>query len=305
MARDRRPRAAPKASPAREPTTLEPSAVLRSKRAPVPSSEATRRRIDELLALVDREGYRHPFLAAASSDNPFVAAASSDKHGTASSAEWLHGVDKLLGRYRSAEDPRVAAEYLGAACRCDPRLFAESIVHDQLTVWRLEVAEGAVKRDLPARGLRDDNVRAELEEKRRKTSDVAREALRRFGRALAAPMLGTHVAADVFRREYRDVEERVQRVVMDVRSGSSPVAALKRQGLSSKSADNVRELAAPRYGLEIIARETARRLGLSRTRVLELRDSLIGDPSASAARVGSTIMTSVVAEIGARRARRA
>jgi hypothetical protein len=240
----------------------------------------------------------------ASSDNPFVAAVSRDKRTSVSGAEWLQDIDELLARYRRSTDPRVAAEHLGAACRCDPRLFAEPIVRDQLTVWRLEVAEGAVKRDVPARSLRDDEARANDEERRREIADDARTALRRFGRALAAPVLGTYVAADVFRREYHDIEQRVQRVIMDVRRGSSPIAALTREGLSSKNSANVRELASPRYGLEIIVREVARRLSLSRTRVLELRDSLVGDPAASAAGALRLIMEQLADSIAARGASR-
>lgn len=279
MARDRRPRAAPKASPAREPTMLEPSATLCRPRTPVPSSEATRERLTELLALLDREGYRHPFLAAESRDG------------------WARAVKELLERYRHAADPLDAARHLGAACRRDPRLLASPIVRDQLLVWLLEVAEGSVKRNESAVHLSPDDERAET--KRRKIADVARSALKRFGRALAEPQRKTHVAADVFTRVYRDVEERVQQVIAEARFSARGLrtAALKRAGLTP-SEPNVRAVGAPQgRGLEIIEREVGSRIGLSRSKVRARRAQLVPDHHRSA--------TSAFGQILLRRARRA
>jgi hypothetical protein len=267
LARKRRPRAATKRSPTRDPTTLEPSAALRSPRAPVPSSEATQRRLDELLALVDREGYRHPFLAAESSDG------------------WVRAVDQLLERYRGAADPRDAAKHLGTACRRDPRLLASPIVRDQLLVWRLEVAEGAVRRNLLAARLCADDARAEAQ--RRETADVARSALRRFGRSLAESPRQTHVAAAVFERVYRDVEERVQQAIAKARFSAwglqteqardLQTEALKSAGLKP-CPKNLRALRASQgRGLEIIEREVGSRLGLSRSKVRARRAQLVPD----------------------------
>src|SRR5579862_4794953 len=196
MARHRGPRAALKAKalPTNEPMTSEPSVTLRGPHTPVPSDDATRERLAELLALVDREGYRHPFLSSVSSDH------------------WAQAVDELLERYRRATDPVDAAKHLGAACRRDPRLLASSIVLDQLIVWRLEVAEAAVRRNLVAARLSTDDARAE--EERRKTGDCARAALRRFGQSLAEPQRQTHVATRVFLRVYGEVERSVQEAIV-------------------------------------------------------------------------------------------
>lgn len=263
-----------------------PSVTLSLQREAVPSPTRTRERLAELLALLDAEGYRHPFMAAASSK------------------EWSGTIDKLLERFRRATDSLGAAKALGQACRRDPRLLASPIVRDQLFVWRLEVDEGSVKRNLSTVHLTAEE--AEAEEKRRATADIARAALKRFSQAFAEQPRGTHVAADVFARVYHDVEKRVQRAFMRARFAIRPsrIAALTREGLRSIE-PNVRALgAASGYGLEIIEREVGNRLGLSRTKVRHRRAQLIPDANGSAANALSACI-SEFATSTKRRTRRA